>query len=523
MARAGSGGRGGLAGLLESFFRTFAEMPHRGSGTSFEPRAARQLSAMAGQGLHARTELQGFAVDFSSGAWNVAIHGVALIGLLLASWTGGLLAAAVWGLGGHSVDLGLLGRVPWPFTLAAFASCLVCLFSRIAAGVRGWNLVSFFVPNADSANVIISTLAPPGADQLRARQEDAWKSRFRESGKKRLLVLAAHYDSARCFPPMMGSAAPPRWLMEALKNGIGLLPTIAYLALAAVLGTALVLGLADIDPFDASVAAWVLRFLVLAAIVLGIGTAGLEALISSRSADLPFNPGLNDNLSGVAVIFGALTRILPLDGTSGLDLRDTVLMAVFTGSEENGLRGSSEFSRSVLAPAVGVFGADRVMLVNLDSVSGPGLIAAPSERTFSAGTRGGKLRFAEQAVELLSSPFIPAVLARAEMSQAEIDACLTGPGPYGCGIRLEKPPLAACTDLTGFCSGKGLNHVLKVFSLVSKVPGSGPPPQPRDYHQRSDGLETLFLASEPENFGSVVMLAMGIEELVAKAEAGLFD
>ncbi|MBL8968420.1 MAG: hypothetical protein JNG85_15550, partial [Spirochaetaceae bacterium] len=67
--------RSRLRRFSRAAFELFADMPHRGSGTHYEARAARMLGRLAGEALGGRVDLEPFAVDLSSGAWNVALHG----------------------------------------------------------------------------------------------------------------------------------------------------------------------------------------------------------------------------------------------------------------------------------------------------------------------------------------------------------------------------------------------------------------------------------------------------------------
>ena len=532
----------GLRGFQRKAFGLFAEMPHRGSGTHYEARAARMLSRLAAESLEAQVELEPFAVDLSSGAWNVALHGTLLCLVLALDWLAGLGLAAAYGPGARAAGLGFLGSVPLPFAAVALGATLLLLASRISAGKLGWGVFSFFVPNADSADIVVSDLPRlSDGDSLRLAPAERWKRRFEASGKKRLLILAAHYDSARCLPPSKGKGAPPDCLLAALKNGIGLIPTAAYLLLALSFGLSVLL--AFLDPSGAlsrGAPGWIAAVLVLGS----FGVAAVEAFIAGKSVNLPFQQGYNDDLSGVVAALGAFRGLAPRDAPraepaaaasagaasaapapAATTLADTALMAVLTGSEENGLRGASEFARRVLAPAVGVFGKERVLLVNLDSVSGGELVAAAGERDFTGATKSGDPDFARKAVDFLRGPRLQAARAAESLAPKEIEASLepAGPGAFAYRLRLEPEPLPACTDMTGFCSVGGLNRRLRAFTVVSREAGSGPLPQPRDYHQPSDTFETLFLESEPANFGNVLALSLALADLAAEADKGSFD
>lgn len=566
---AGPEPRSRLRRFSRAVFGLFADMPHRGSGTHYEARAARILGRLAGEALGGRVDLEPFAVDLSSGAWNVALHGGLLCVFLLLDWGLGLGMAAAYGPGGRSVRLGFLGAVPLAFVAAAFALCLLFLFSRRMAGRKGWGIFSFFVPNADSADIVVSTLpALRDGASLRLEPAERWRRRFAASGKKRLIVFAAHYDSARCLPPQKGKGAPPRFLLAALKNGIGTIPTAAYLALALTFAAAGVLAFVDPGgalmggPFGQALAALVLVALVVAAV---------EAAVAGASVNLPFQQGYNDDLSGVVAALGAFFLLAPgagtgegkglleegiVEGAGRREVEDSALMVLLTGSEENGLRGSLEFAKRALAPALEVFGERGVLLVNLDSVSGGELVAAAGERNFTGAIRSGDPDFARKAVAFLRGPRLAPARAAEHLGAVEIERCLVpaeggaraadggargaggaadgagaagesgaagGPAAYGYRIALEEEPLPACTDMTGFCSLKGVNRRLRAFTVVSRAAGSGPLPQPRDYHQPSDTFETLFLESEPENFGGVVALSLALADLAVEAGAGSFD
>ncbi|MBL8965706.1 MAG: hypothetical protein JNG85_01785, partial [Spirochaetaceae bacterium] len=180
------------------------------------------------------------------------------------------------------------------------------------------------------------------------------------------------------------------------------------------------------------------------------------------------------------------------------------------------------------------------------SVSGGELVAAAGERNFTGAIRSGDPDFARKAVAFLRGPRLAQTAAAEHLGAVEIERCLVpaeggpagagdGPGAaeaagsgggeasYGYRLALEEEPLPACTDMTGFCSLKGVNRRLRAFTVVSRAAGSGPLPQPRDYHQPSDTFETLFLESEPENFGGVVALSLALADLAVEAGAGSFD
>jgi hypothetical protein len=497
------------AAFIKAFLEAFEEMPHRGSGTCFEPRAARMLAQLARRRLCGTVEAQRFAIDLSSGAWNVAVHGAVLVGSLLVLWIAGLLAGRAWGAGARPVDFGPLGVLPWPFVAACLTVCVAVLVSRFSAAWTGWTLLSFLVPNADSTNVIVSTLPAARTEQLRLKPRAAWRERFEEIKKKgavRLVILAAHYDSARCLS-MGPRKRTPKLLRAAIKSGIGTVPTIAYVLLIAFLAAMTVLSRTGSAP--AVLASPWAAAAVVVLVVLLVAAAIVEMGLSLRSANLPFCPGYNDNLSAVAAVFDLLAEALPNTGAAApqdhiahlnpppLSPRSgkTALMAVFTGSEENGLRGSIVFKRRVLRAARSCFGAGRLLLVNVESVSGGDLVAANAEHTFVGFVRRGDPRFLEAAKPVLEKPRIV--------------------GGESYPIEALDRPLEACTDLTGFAWRLGAK--LRAFSISSKYEND----QPRDYHLPSDGPETLF--ADPKNVATIVAVAGALGDLLEAADGGLLD
>ncbi len=117
------------AARLAAFFRLFASMPHRGSGTYLEARSARLLAESVERESSATDETESFAVDLSSGAFSVALHGVVLTLSTLLLWVAGLASAATRGAGPLPMRLGILGSVP-----AAFAWAILAL----ALGLAAW-------------------------------------------------------------------------------------------------------------------------------------------------------------------------------------------------------------------------------------------------------------------------------------------------------------------------------------------------------------------------------------------------
>jgi len=518
--RSGGAGAGVVAQgsrYLEDFFRFFAEMPHRGSATPNEPRAARLLTRKLEADTSADVELQPFAVDVASGAWGIAVHGVLLFAVTVAVWCAGLAAAWTWGAGPLPVRLGFLGTVPFPCALVVLLWCLAMLVSRLWVDKFGFNIASFFVPNADSCNIIAASLPrlEPAGDTPRMSERDRWTKRFHDAkiaGTRRIVVLMGHYDSARRLPP----GKTPRFVLAALKNGMGRLITVMYLVLGLALAAACVLGFFGLN--GAAYSGWVgigVSLVLTLAAVMALTAAFVEGVMAAQSASLPFVQGMNDNLSGVAAIYGAIVKALPPVGARALR-QGTQVITAFTGSEENGLRGASLFAKDVMAPAMQVFGEANVELINLDTVSGGILRAMPREVNFSGRDVGGLRPFAEGFHAWASGPRISAAEADASLTQAQRDSCLVPATGGAFGLRLEyaREKLPACTDLTGVCAGlpRAFRRELRGFSIVSRQTGGDDPlSRPRDDHQESDKVDTLFLDQEPANFGTVAALAMILE------------
>lgn len=564
---------------VKAVLDAFADMPHRGSGTHYEARAARLLTRIAEASLKGKVESQPFAVDLSSGAWNVALHGSILCSILGLGWLAGLGISSAYGSGRGPVPMGFLGTVPWPVAVLCTVTVAVLIVSRWMAGRCGWAIFSFLLPNADSSNVIISTFAPPDKELLRAPLEKQWADRFEKAGKRRLFIISAHYDSARCLPPTNNPTSKWKSLLAALKNGIGIIPTIAYFLLLACFAASTVIAFLGGLPGPVG---GILGHVLAALAVLGFIVACAEAVIAGLSVNKPFEQGYNDDLSGVAAALGAYFRLCPKsvpaaakareeDGGSATKimsaigsaigtalggligsaegqapqaaiaggllpgdilpeaeeppLEKTGLIVLLTGSEENGLRGATEFRKVVLKAAKDHFDLADIHLVNVDSVSGGSIYAAATERNFMGARRGGDPGFAGRATGLWATPLLTKAEADSHFTEDEEKAILLpvqgGDGivsGYGYAIQPQPDPVAACTDMTAFCSKWAWNHHLPAFTLVSVGKDSGPIPQPRDYHQPSDTYETMFRPDEPGNFGTVLGLSLALADLVREID-----
>lgn len=506
---------------LADFFDAFAEMPHRGSGTPYEPRSARILARKLASETGAHVDLEPFAVDLSSGTWGVAIHGILLVFGLAIIWCAGLASTFLRGPGALATRLGWMGTVPIPYATAAFLWIMLLLGSRLFADYKSWNIASFFVPNADSFNVIATDMPPLEQDPVKIRlaEQERWRLRFTDAqsaGTSRLVIVMAHYDSARQLP----SDKTPRWLLAALKSGIGTLPTIAYCVLAGILFGVLVLGILNLNDYVYSgTFGLVLSVFLLLAVISALSFAAIEGFTAAKSSSLPFVQGMNDDFSGVAAAFQALkTTLAPAVGPGGQTAGSNVnqgngtrVMTVFTGAEENGLRGSALFAREVLTPAIDVFGAENVELINLDTVSGGTLRLFSREKNFTGATVGGQPEFGRAFWKWATGPIVSRSRAVSILTPSQIQTCLRESGTsFSLNLELSEDPVPACTDLSGIWAGLPSRHrkTLRAFSIVSRVKSTEDPlARPRDYHKQSDSVETLFLDAEPGNFGTVAALA----------------
>ncbi|MBN1243389.1 MAG: M28 family peptidase [Spirochaetales bacterium] len=512
-AGAPTGGRAARAlEAIHAVFGALERLPDRASGTYHERRAARLLSELADARLNGaapggaspgdaspdgaarrfRLGHQGFAVDLSSGAMNVAAHGALLLALTVFPLLSGALRAAFGELGPESLArFGPLFALPASSLAFAAAGALLLFVARFLPGAFGWSIFSFLVPNLESGNVIVDDLpvvprvpvaeTKGGTFDVEVRR---WKDRFaaaRAGAEEtaphgRLVVLAAHYDSARALPGD-GFLTKRRFFAAILKTGFAVVPALAYFACVLVLGF---FALAALAP-DSSLASWAVSWPGWAAIGLlafGLGFSGLEMAMAMKSSNLPYVQGYNDNLSGVAAALACLEDLAsgpPLPG-------NPAFMLALTGSEENGLHGSIAFARRTLRHAVAEFGAENVSVWNFESVSGARLRATCAERTFSGFVRSGDPEFAREYAASLPSAGAPAAGTAPLYAGAP-----TLDGTWAMPLEVCFEPMAACTDLTGFTAPRAFRKRLRI--LTFSAPERTGMEKPRDYHRLEDDAE----------------------------------
>jgi hypothetical protein len=160
-----------------------------------------------------------------------------------------------------------------------------------------------------------------------------------------------------------------------------------------------------------------------------------------------------------------------------------------------------------------VFDPMNVELINLDSVSGGELRVRPQEVNFSGRKVGGVPQFAKDFQLWASGRRFSAADASTFLTPDQVRSCLVRfvGDEFGLKVEYDKDPLPACTDMTGVSAGLPgrFRRRLRGFSIVSReMAGNDPLERPRDYHQESDNVDTLFLDTEPVNFGTVAALAM---------------
>ncbi len=505
-ARSGRGRKAVALELVREIFARMRPLPDRASGTYHERRAARLLleQAEARFAPRFRVSHQGFAVDLSSGAANIAAHGVIFVAFAVLPTLVGL--GRVWlGEYGPAAELAshpALARfgafmIPKASLAVSALGALALFVARFLPGATGWSVFSFIAPNLESGNVLVDELPEvprPNRDEAGDGPFDVeaawWKERFRLAcgaapsdppGSnplgRRLAVLAAHYDSARALPEapaLMGSGT----LTSILKAGFAIIPAASYLGCALALGG--VLALAEWAAPDAG--ATIAGAVGLGALwLVGLLFAATEMAKALESSNLPYVQGYNDNLSGVAAAFACLDD---LAGTGERRPDAPLLMMVLTGSEENGLHGSIAFAKRVLVHAVERFGAAKVEIWNFESVSGERLRVCDGERTFSGLTRRGAAGMLEAYARSLDPSASPGPKDALIYSGApELE-----PG-WSFPLEVSREPMAACTDLTGFTAPRSLRKRLRILTFSSPW-AKDSLERPRDYHRLEDDAES---------------------------------
>lgn len=337
-----------------------SRLPHRGSGTREEARAACWLAARL-QELGYQVEIQEFRTPR-----HTLYLGPAWTGLALAA-----LAVAARDLAGGGAAL----------TAAAALLALLPLLGEVLLWPYGWPInLTPLLPRARSQNV----LARPGPARtgegggttgghgVRAPRDRSRPGGGDDASPRFHLFLVAHYDT------QWGS-----WLFA--PRFLPFTRSFFTLGYAGFLAVPLLLFLRAAGVAAAAPA-------LLAAGLLDAAVAGF--LLLCWLAGRPVN-GANDNGSGVAVALEMARRLQarPLPGVE--------VTLVFTGAEEVGMRGMAAFLTHPSFRAALARGRDRVVVVNLDNVgrgrlhylTGEGLIVpvAYDRRltSLAAGVAGG--------------------------------------------------------------------------------------------------------------------------------------
>jgi hypothetical protein len=517
-----------LRSFLHDFFDLFRDIPNRASGEYLEAKSARIIRNICASSFEAETEIVPFAVDLSSGVWNVSLHGTILVLSVLIVILGGFATASIWGPGPFAAWFGPIGPIPLPSMFLGFLMCCIVLVSRFLCDHIGWSLFSFFIPSADSANIIVSNVPRVKIDPTTDEKEE-WKARLKAFNAKRFVAVVSHYDSARCLP-----GVKKFFLTPALKNGIGRIPTFACLAM----GLCFLFSALD-ALLNFKLSHGLLGWLTLIVFAIGFCLTIIEAAAAGSSAHMPYCPGYNDNLSGGATALGTIALTLKPDETghfpprskkirsifNGEGFTSTAFVCAFTGSEENGLHGGFGLAKTVIAAAEELYGAERVYIINLDTVSGSHLRVSSAERGFSGSKRGGDPEFARSVCEFLSGPVLPDKEMHAIFTHEERDIFLHRiQDGWGFTLEFAKGPLPSCTDMTALCRSRKLNGKAKAFSITSPAdPFHDPLGRPRDYHRLSDNYDTLMDPKTPENFGSTVVLSVAVSKLLLAIDAGVFE
>src|SRR3989339_478803 len=348
--------------------------------------------------------------------------GIFILGKLLLAFTS---FPSPW----QTVKFSFLGEVPSFFTVVSIFLCGGIVFSRIISTYTGWSFFSFFIPNAESGNIICSTI---------------------------LVILS-----------------------------------------------------------------------LLAAVLILI-----ETVISDISANMPFNPGYNDNLSGAAVLAGLMEIVCPAEvkqhwtisstlkeklserGRQGPVFPNTDFEFVFTGSEENGLMGAVEYRKQILQKHFDKYGKDNVYILNLDSISGKFIRFFNCEKDFAGMNRGGNDKFiAELETFIKEKSFSGSELLK-YFSKEEIKKYFIGEGAnLKLNLIRSNVPIKACTDMSSLVSlfDKTINIVTLVSRETDDRDDIG---MPRDYHSLTDTYEKMVEENNGYNMTPVVFTVFALNSIV---------
>src|SRR3989339_651984 len=422
--------------------------------------------------------------------------GIFILGKLLLAFTS---FPSPW----QTVKFSFLGEVPSFFTVVSIFLCGGIVFSRIISTYTGWSFFSFFIPNAESGNIICST------------------RREKEPAARKLVILTAHYDTGRCLPSFGGINVGSSFLAKIVKNGLSLGPMIAACLITLTLCIHLIFGL-----HGAFSTILVILSLLAAVLIL------IETVISDISANMPFNPGYNDNLSGAAVLAGLMEIVCPAEvkqhwtisstlkeklserGRQGPVFPNTDFEFVFTGSEENGLMGAVEYRKQILQKHFDKYGKDNVYILNLDSISGKFIRFFNCEKDFAGMNRGGNDKFiAELETFIKEKSFSGSELLK-YFSKEEIKKYFIGEGAnLKLNLIRSNVPIKACTDMSSLVSlfDKTINIVTLVSRETDDRDDIG---MPRDYHSLTDTYEKMVEENNGYNMTPVVFTVFALNSIV---------
>ena len=485
--------------VIDSFLGMFKEMPNRASGSYLEQKSAVIIKNFSRSIFNVETRHQPFAIDISSGSWNIALHSIffliSSVGLTLLGYLSFMFSASTEA---RTVCLGFFGRLPAIYPLLSAIFCLLIIISRFSVSYTGWSLFSFFIPNAESGNVICRPKSGgPGP-------------------KSKLMIFSAHYDTARCLPAtglgILGDLAK-----RIAKNGLSVFPTIASIIIFFVFLIHLIFAL----PAWLSIVLVILGILALVLIV-------VEAVLSGQSANLPFNPGFNDNLSGVGVLTGIMAQNFP--NANPLDSRfvppeaaaairtapgeitfdKTDLIFVFTGSEENGLRGIAEYRANTMKMLEAQYGKDNIFIINLDNVSGKALKIFNAEKDFAGLKRGGNKEFLDFVAEFINVKRFDEPYLKTFFTDAEIARHFSKTNAeYSLKLDIDRTFIPSCTDMSGMCSC--CDRTRNIITIVGHESPAADDYMPRDYHQLTDTYEKM-VGGDGEYISPIYFLVFALSE-----------
>jgi hypothetical protein len=498
--------------FIDSFLGMFKEMPNRASGNYLEQKSAVIIKNFLGPIFDIDSEYQPFAIDISSGSWNVALHSIFFIissvGLMLLGYISFMFSASS---GAQTVRLGFFGPLPTIYPLLSAVFCLLIIISRFFATYKGWSLFSFFIPNAESGNVECrSKLTVPGTQQTR-----------------KLIIFSAHYDTARCLP-VTGLGFLGDLARRLAKNGLSVFPTIASIVIFLVFLIHLIFAL----PAWLSIVLVILGLLALVLIV-------VEAIISEKSANLPYNPGFNDNLSGVGVLTGimaenipnaspppSVSRFVPQDAVDAIqpapnkkpfnNTNNTDFIFVFTGSEENGLRGSTEFRANYLKALETQYGKNNIYIINIDNVSGKVLKIFNAEKDFAGLKRGGNQAFLHTFEDFIRNraqfdkSYLETFFTDVEIGRHFSEKIVGSSLKYLPNLNIDPTFIPSCTDMSGMCSC--CDRTRNIITIVGREGLADSDYMPRDYHQLTDTYEKMCGVKDGEYISPIYFLAFALSE-----------